>query len=431
MLNDIIVFLSSVIWSWPFVIFLFCTHIFLTFKLGFPQFKVFKLFRKNKKALVENKKSSISSFAGLMTIVGATIGMGNIVGVAEAIKSAGKGVIFWIFVAGFFAIATKYAETYIVLKYRETKKDGSHYGGAMYVLDNVLGKKHLAKLFAIFTIIASLGIGAMIQSNSLANLLNDSLNVPKIAVAILLCIISIYIMFGGEKRLAKLSEYIIPICAILFVISNVAIIIISKCDIISLFNEVLQEAFNINAIFAGTSTYIFLHMLNKGLSTGLFSNEAGMGSSPIFTASVDSEDYVKEAYIASISTTIDTVILCTLTGFALLSTGIDYTTISATMYVKEVFSTIPFGQTLLNISIIVFVVSCIPCFFYYAKSAVNYLVNHKNGYSLIYSVLYLVSIFVGCNIALNLVWELSGIANALMVIPNIFMVFALLKEIKT
>lgn len=431
--SEIISYIHDLIWNWPFVIFLFATHIYLTFKLKFPQFKVFGLLKRDKNSKNKAKeKGKISSFAGLMTILGATIGMGNIVGVAEAIKLAGKGVVFWICVSGFFAIATKYAETYIVLKYREKKKDGQYTGGAMYVLDNRLGKKKLAKMFAIFTILASFGIGAMIQSNSLANTLYDSIGIPKILVGVLITIVAMYIMFGGAKRLAKISEIIIPIFAILFTLSNIAIIIISGCDFLQLIKDVMAEALNIEAMLTGAGLYALLHMINVGLSKGLFSNESGMGSSPIFTASVDSEDVAKEATIASISTTIDTVILCTLTGLTLLAGGVDYETMSATMYVKETFALIPYiGEPLLNISVIVFVIACIPCFEFYAKVACDYLTGNKNGYRIIYSFIYLVSIFIGANMALKIVWEFSGIANAFMVIPNLIMVFLLAKEIKT
>lgn len=428
-LENIIIRLEELVWSEPLVLLLIFTHIYLTFKLKNPQkytLKGLKLILKND----ENKeKKGINSFKSLMTILAATLGTGNIIGIATAIAIGGIGSIFWIFITGIFAIATKYAETYIVLKYRRENQTG-YYGGAMYVLNDKLKFKTLAILFSIFTIIASFGIGSMIQSNAMSNSLIETFNVNKYIIAIIVTIICSYVIFGNEKRISNISSILVPIATLLYLFMCIYVLFIYKHNIASSIINIINEALNFKSVSGGIIGSIAIKAMNVGMSKGLFSNEAGMGSSPIFNATVKMKSMKNESIISSTSVFIDTVILCTITGIAIVSSGMYVVTNNPIELINETFKIIPYGKELLTFSIAIFAIATIPCWGYYGKCAVRFLFKENKKYEKIYDFIYAVCIYIGAIMTVNIVWGISSIANALMIIPNLVMIYKLKNEIK-
>ena len=373
--------------------------------------------------------NGISSFKSLMTVLAATLGTGNIIGVASAIVIGGVGSIFWIFVSGIFAIATKYAETYLVLKYRKREGD-SYIGGTMYVLRERLGKKRLGILFSIFLVIASFGIGSMIQSNAMATSLTTTFNINKRLLAILITIFCTYVIFGNERRISNVSSILVPIATIVYFAMCIILLYTFRYNILSSIILIIKEAFSLKSLSGGIVGIALIKALNAGLSKGLFSNEAGMGSSPLFNATVEGEDIVKESIIASSSVFIDTVFLCTLTGIVLVSSGLWNVTKDATIFTSSVFSTIAYGNYLLTFSLVIFAAATIPCWSYYGLIGIKYIFKDSKIAEFMYKGIYILCVYIGAILTLDVVWSISSIANALMVLPNIYMLFKLKDEIK-
>ena len=362
-------------------------------------------------------------------------GTGNIIGVATAIILGGIGSIFWIFVSGVFAIATKYAETYLCMKYRKIKKEQNaeytkYFGGTMYVLKNRIGSNILAFLFAVFVIVASFGIGCMIQSNSVAENLSQNLNVDRRVIAVIITIVASYIIFSNERKIAKISSIIVPISTIIYMIMSIMLIYMFRNNVINSITLIIQDALNFKSSSIGILAFLTMKALSTGLSKGMFSNEAGMGSSPIFETTVNNTNIKQQSIISSTSVFIDTVVLCTLTGLILVASNMYIGEKNPVVFVQNVFGLLPFGSYLLTFCLTSFGLATIPCWGYYGSQAVRYIFNNKEIYQNIYKVIYAICVYIGAVSALEMVWTLSSIANALMALPNIFMIYYLLDEIE-
>lgn len=425
-MENIIYYIEKVIWSAPLTILLMTTHIYFTFKLKFPQ----KYILKGLRLMFKNDSTKgVSSFKSLMTILAGTLGVGNIVGVGAAITIGGIGSIFWIFVSGVFAIATKYAETYIPLKYREY--NGKKYiGGAMYVLRDRLGFKTLALLFSLFVVFSSFG-GGMIQSNAMCEVIFSETGISKVLIAILVTIFACYVIFGNEKRIAGVSSVIVPIAIIIYVYMCSYLTIYFKDNILNCIVNIIKEAFNFKAVCGGFFASIGICAMNAGLSKGLYSNEAGMGSSPLFNVSVNSNKSVREeSMIASTSVFIDTVLLCTITGVLIVASGLWREITNPIELIISVFSIVPFGKVFLIISITIFAISTLPCSGYYGSVGINYIFKNKKFYEIMYKIIYTMSVCIGCMSTVKIVWSISSIFNACMIFPNLILLYSLQKEIK-
>lgn len=431
-MENILLKLSDASWEIPFVILLIFTHIFLTFKLRFPQKNIFKglilMFK-------PSNTKGISSFNSLMTVLAATIGTGNIIGVSTAIIIGGIGSIFWMFISGVFAISTKYAETFLCMKYRKIKKEKKseytkYYGGTMYVLKERIGSRLLGLLFSIFVIIASFGIGCMIQSNSAAESLVDNLNADRVFISLLITFTASYVLFSSERKIAKISSIVVPISTIIYLVMSILLLYMFRDNVLNSIALILQDAFNFKSGAVGIITFAGLKVLSTGLSTGLFSNEAGMGSSPIFETTVNNVNIKQQSIVSSCSVFIDTVLLCTLTGVIYVSSNMYVGISNPVTLAQTVFGVIPYGNYLLTFCLTSFALSTIPCWGYYGSQAVRYIFKNKEVYQNIYKIIYVVCIYIGAMAALEVVWTLSTVANALMCLPNIFMIYYLLDEIE-
>ena len=428
-MENIIFNIESFIWGIPLISILVFTHIYFTVKLKFPQKNIFKgikyIFLGNKK----NTEEGISSFKSLMTVLAGTLGTGNIIGVAAAILIGGVGSIFWMFISGIFAIATKYAETYIVLKYRKRKKN-RYYGGAMYVIDERIGNKKIANLFAVFVIITTFGMGALIQSNAISSSIVANVNVETEFIAMLVVLIAAVVLFGNEKRISNVSSFLIPIAVILYLICSFMLLIVYRNNILDSIIYIMKEAFNFSSATGGVLSSVAIYAMSSGLSKGLFTNEAGMGTSPLFDITVNEKNITKQSIISSTTVFIDTVLLCTSTGIIFVASGMYQNIFNPNILAENVFSILPLGKYIYMFFICIFAISTIPCSGYYGSVSIRYLFKDKAIYEIIYKLVFLFFVYLGCASKSLLVWSISSIANGLMILPNIYMLFYLRKEIE-
>ena len=412
--------ISSVIWGWPMIILLLGTHLFLTIRLRFPQRKIFtaiKLSLQND----EKSKGDVSQFAALATALAATIGTGNIIGVATAIALGGPGAVFWCWLTGVLGIATKYSEGLLAIKYRVTNEHGEMSGGPMYALERGLKSKWLAVLFCIFTAVAALGIGNMVQSNSIAKLVNENWGVePQIVGGVLVVLVALVIIFG-VKGIAKVCTTFVPLMAFFYIGGCLWLLYINFDFVPEAIELIFKEAFTFDAAGGGAVGAGMIMAMRYGIARGLFSNESGLGSAPIVAAAAQTRNPVRQALVSASGTFWDTVIICALTGIVLVSSimaypDIDYTKGAA--LTSAAFSKIPFcGSTMLTISLFTFAFSTILGWCYYGEKAVEYLSNVK--YIKVYRLVWICAVYLGAVVELNVVWDISDVMNAMMALPNL------------
>ncbi|MBR4088037.1 MAG: sodium:alanine symporter family protein [Bacteroidales bacterium] len=424
---DLVDALSGALWGWPTIILLFGTHLYLTAVLKFPQRKIFKAI---KLSFTKDDRASgdVSQFGALATSLAATIGTGNIIGVATAITLGGPGAVLWCWMAGFFGIATKYSEGLLAIKYRVKTPDGTMIGGPMYALERGLKMKWLAVLFCVFTGIAAFGIGNSVQSNAIASLLAQpgllgegytgiSTQITGLVVSVLVALVIIF----GVKAIARVCEALVPFMAIFYVVGCVAILIINWEFLGPALNLIIDSAFSPQAAGGGFLGGTVMMAARFGIARGLFSNESGLGSAPIVAAAAQTRNPVRQAMVSSTATFWDTVVVCALTGLVIVSTIIAYPEISqndGAQLTHLAFAKIPYiGTPILVVGLITFTFSTILGWSYYGEKAIQYIAGRKTIY--VFRALWIVAAYLGANIDLALVWSLADCANALMAFPNL------------
>ncbi|MBR3588268.1 MAG: sodium:alanine symporter family protein [Clostridia bacterium] len=438
-INDSI---NSVVWGVPMLILIIGTGIYFSCRLGFFQltrFKhvlqmtIFSAFRKNKKEKSENGKS-ISQFQAMSTALAATIGTGNIAGVATALTIGGPGAVFWMWVSAFFGMMTSFAENVLGVYYRKKNKDGEWAGGAMYYISEGLKEKkivkHFAKplsvLFALFCALASFGIGNMSQVNAIAVSLENSFNIPPLAVGIVIAVIVGFILLGGVKRIGAVAEKIVPFMAIIYIILTLSVVVINIESIPSVFSSIFRNAFGLSAIGGGVSGAVVKNAITMGFKRGVFSNEAGLGSAVIVNSVSDVKEPVGQGMWGVFEVFFDTIVVCTLTAFTVLSTGVLETSkLEGSALVGEAFAGV-FGNVagmILAVSITLFAFTTILGWSFYGTKSVEYLFGKKA--TVIYKIVFSLFIVAGAAMNLSLVWEISDTLNALMAIPNLMGVLLL------
>ena len=416
-LNAFFTTLSSLLWGWPMIALLLGTHVFLTIRLRFPQLKILKAIKLSVKR-DKDASGDVSQFGALATALAATIGTGNIVGVATAISLGGPGAVFWCWLTGVFGIATKYGEGLLAIKYRETTADGRMLGGPMYALEKGLGWKWMAVLFAIFTACASFGIGSTVQANAIATITHEAYGVPTTIVGIAVSLLVAAVVLGGVKSIARVCGFLVPFMALFYVLGCIYILSVNGSYVWPAIKLIVESAFSPQAAsggFAGTSVML---AARYGISRGLFSNESGMGSAPIVAAAARTRNPVRQALVSSTGTFWDTVVICAITGVVIVSSILAYPDISYTDGATLTKIKIPYvGKPLLSFGLLTFAFSTILGWSYYGERAVEYLKGKR--WMLVYRVLFIISIFAGSVANLNVVWNLSDCTNALMAIPNL------------
>ena len=402
------------------IILLLGTHLFLTFRLGIPQRKLFTGIRLSV-SRDQDAEGEVSQFGALATALAATIGTGNIVGVATAVALGGPGAVLWCWLTGIFGIATKYAEGLLAVKYRVKTEDGRYYGGPMYALERGLGMKRLALFFAVSTALASFGIGCTVQANSIALLSNETFGIPQWIVGLVVSILAAVVILGGVRIIARVCTILVPFMAAIYVIGCIVILCMNSEFVMPAIHLIIKSAFNPSAAGGGFVGSSVMMAARYGIARGLFSNESGMGSAPIVAATAQTRNPVRQALVSSTATFWDTVIICALTGIVLVSSILAYPDISyadGASLTKMAFSKIPYvGAPLLTFGILTFAFSTILGWSYYGESAVDYI--EGSHMSRFYRILFIVVLFFGSIIGLDIIWNIADCMNALMAMPNL------------
>ena len=419
-INDFFAAVSSLLWGWPMMILLLGTHIFLTIRLRCPQRKLFTAIRLSIKR-DKDASGDVSQFGALATALAATIGTGNIIGVATAIALGGPGAVFWCWITGVFGIATKYAEGLLAIKYRVQTPTGKMLGGPMYALEKGLGWKTMAILFAIFTMIASFGIGNTVQANAIATIANNTYGISPWIMGAVVCGLTAAVIIGGVNSIAKVCGMLVPFMALFYILGCIYILFVNHNYVWPAISLILKCAFSPEAAGGGFAGSSIMMVARYGLARGLFSNESGLGSAPIVAAAAQTRNPVRQALVSSTGTFWDTVIICALTGIVIVSSIIAYPDISyhdGAALTKMAFGKIPYvGEPLLSFGLLTFAFSTILGWSYYGERAVEYLKGKKWSY--VYRLLYIVAVYVGSIASLNIVWNIADCMNALMAIPNL------------
>ncbi|MDQ0270868.1 alanine/glycine:cation symporter family protein [Cytobacillus purgationiresistens] len=439
--------INGILWGTPSLILLFGTGLLLTFLLKGRTFT--KLFYAFKLAFTKEGKASstdegdVSNFKALMTALAATIGNGNIAGVATAITLGGPGAIFWMWIVGLLGMATKYSEALLAMKYRVKNSKGEYSSGPMYYIEHGLGRKFkwLAVAFAIFGAFAALGIGNSVQSNTIAQVAKDSFGINNIVTGIVLAVLAGLIIFGGLQRISSVAGFFVPLMALLYVGGALIILGINFDQIIPAFQTIFYYAFNPVAATGGFVGIVVSEAIKNGVSRGIFSNEAGLGTAALIAGNAKTDHSVKQALVAMTGTFIVTIIVCTMTGLVLIITGfwdntgglisgvahdgsLDGGALTSAAF-AHVLGTV--GEYIVAFSVIFFGFSTIVGWYVYGEKCFEYLAGTKGIMG--YRSVYIIACAIGAMVNLSSVWAFADMANALMMIPNLIALILLRKVV--
>jgi AGCS family alanine or glycine:cation symporter len=415
--------ISNLVWGPPLLILLLGTHIFLTFRLRFIQRYLGTAIRLSLKRSTEGS-GDVSQFGALTTALAATIGTGNIVGVATAVAAGGPGAVLWMWLTGVFGIATKYSEALLSVKYRIKSANGLMAGGPMYVLERGMNKKWLGLTFAALTAVSAFGIGNMVQANSISSLVQETFGIETWITGIVLTLLTAIVILGGIKSIARVCEKLVPFMAIFYVLGCITLLYLNWHQIPDSFMLIITSAFTGQAMVGGFLGAGMKEAIRYGVARGLFSNESGLGSAPIVAAAAQTKNPVRQALVSSTGTFWDTVVVCAMTGLVIVNSGEWMTGAKGAVLTKTAFSDIPVvGPVVLTIGLLTFVFSTILGWSYYGEKAAEYIWGTKAVQP--YRWLWVVVVMVGSVLSLPLVWSLADITNGLMAIPNLISLLAL------
>ena len=447
-IDKIITAIDNAVWGLPLICLIMATGIFLTARLGLVQIrhlgKAFKFMFKDE----EDGSGEVTSFGALCTALSATIGTGNITGVATAIALGGPGALFWMVIAAFFGMATKYAEGLLAIKYRTIDEDGHVLGGPFYYIENGMGKKWtwLAKIFAFFGAgVGLFGIGTFTQVNSIASavknffdpdmahtvsLFGGNYSWATVVAGVILTLCVGLVVLGGIQRIAKVSEVIVPFMAVLYVGLAVIIIITNITAVPAALASIVKSAFTGSALAGGAVGSVFVAM-QQGVARGIFSNESGLGSAPIAAAAARTKEPVRQGLVSMTGTFIDTIVICTMTGLSIVIAGswlnpeLEGVAITMDAFQKG----LPFPSFVATFSLMLclvfFAFTTILGWNYYGERCVEYLFNRNKGVVMGYRILYILAVFIGPYMTVKAVWNIADIFNALMAFPNLIALLAL------
>ena len=414
--------LSSFIWG-PFtLVLLLGVGVYLSVGLKFMPWRktipyAFRMLIQGRKASGEGE---ISPFQALMTALSATIGTGNIAGVATAIFIGGPGAIFWMWITALVGMATKYGEAVLAVKYRETDALNKHVGGPMYYIKNGLGSNWgwLAFLFALFGTIAAFGIGNMVQSNSVADALHSNFSVDTQVSGAIIAVLAALVILGGIKRIGTVAGKLVPFMAIAYIVGSLIIIITQITEVPAALMVIIDGAFNGTAAAGGFAGATVLMAIQKGVARGIFSNEAGLGSAPIAHAAAQTDNPVRQGVIGMLGTFIDTIIVCTMTALVIIMTGA-WTSgkTGATLSTAAYGSAIPFGEYIITFGLVVFAFTTILGWSYYGERCAEFIFGEK--IILPYRILWIIAVYIGASQKVNFIWLLADVMNGFMAIPNL------------
>lgn len=430
-INNFFMWLNGYLWGPPFLILLFGTHLYMTFKTGFIQKKI-GLGIKLSVTKDKDGVGDVSQFAALTTALAATIGTGNIVGVGTAIALGGPGAVLWMWLTGVFGIATKYAESLVAVKYRVKTADGTMLGGAMFALERGLNMKWLGVIFALFAGLSAFGIGCSVQANAVSKVVYQNFGVPLWISGVVMAVLVAVVILGGVKWITRTCEALVPFMAIFYVIGCLIIIVMNRSFLWDAIVLICTSAFTPHAAGGGFVGASVMMAARFGVARGLFSNESGMGSAPIVAAAAKTRNPVRQALVSATGTFWDTVIVCAMTGLVLVSTIIANPAITAdgggaidgAVLTSAAFHQIPVvGSVVLTFGLITFAFSTILGWSYYGERGAEYLLGKL--VILPYKLVYVAVTFIGAIMSLGTVWNIADAMNALMAIPNLICILLL------
>ena len=428
--SQLVTWVDGKVWGWGMILLLLGTHLFMTVRTGFIQRKTITKGIKLSVSKEPDADGEVSQFGALATALASTIGTGNIIGVGTAVALGGPGAVLWCWLTGVFGIATKYSESLIAVKYRVKTEDGRMQGGAMYALERGLHMRWLGLIFAVFAGFAPFGIGCATQVNAIATVCNENLHINKAVVGIIIGVLTAVVIFGGIKSIARVCERLVPFMALFYVLGCIVILGINYDYIIPAITTICRLAFQPGAAAGGLVGSGIMLAMRYGVARGLFSNESGMGSAPIAAAAAQTRNPVRQALVSSTGTFWDTVVVCLMTGLVLVSTIMKNPAINANeitdggVLTSLAFDQIPIiGPLILVVGIISFAFSTILGWAYYGERCVEYFAGKKG--LIPYRVLYIAVAVIAPVVALDVVWDIADILNALMALPNLIAVLLL------
>lgn len=419
--------IQAYLWNFPMLVLLLGTHIYFTFRLGIIQKRIPEGIRKSF-TRTKGGTGNVSPYSALATALAATIGTGNIIGISTAIAVGGPGAVFWCWMTGVLGIATCYAESFLSVKYRVKKKDGSYVGGPMYVLDGVLHRKWAAVLFSVFAVLASFGIGSSVQAHSISAAIQGKIKMSPHAIGIATALLAGMVILGGGKQIAKVCTFLVPVMSLFFLGGCVFIMIKNAAYLLESIKTIVGCAFSSRSFLGGITGTAVMTAMRVGISKGLFTNEAGLGSVPMAAASARTISPVQQGLVSMTGTFWDTVVMCVITGITIISSMIKnpacYLNVPQDRLCFIAFSELPIrGDVILSISLVLFAFATIIGWNYYGECAVEYLWGAGGIQN--YRILYLFAVYLGAVMSLELVWGISDLFNSFMAIPNIMCIWLL------
>lgn len=432
-LNSVI---NQLVWGWPMLLLIVGTGVYFTVMTRFITVRKFgyimrstllKMFGKN-----DAGEGEVTAFQAVSTALAATVGTGNIAGVATAITLGGPGALFWMWVSAFFGMTTKFSEVTLSIQYREKTEDGRYVGGPMYYIQNGLNMKWLAIIFAIFGAFATFGIGNMTQSNSIAAVLSSSFNIDPLVTGLVTAVIVGVVIIGGIKSISRFTEYLVPFMAVFYITGGLLIIILNSHLLPEALGQIIGQAFTGNATLGATVGMA----IQFGVARGVFTNEAGLGSAPIAHAAATTDHPVRQGMWGVFEVFADTLIIATITGLVIIMSGLVFDTDlqGASLTTAAFESLMPYGDYIVTIGLVLFAFSTILGWFYYGERCVEFIFNNKISL-VIFRIVFIVLVVVGAVGGLTEIWALADTLNGLMALPNLIgilllspVVFKLVKE---
>lgn len=427
---EIIEAINGILWGPIMLVVLLGTGIYYAFITRFIQIRKFgrafkQVFGGAFQRQKPDEKGELSSFQALTTSIAAQIGTGNLAGVATAIASGGPGAVFWMWISAFFGMSTIFGEAVLAQKFR-SKRDGVVVGGPAYYISDGLGSKWLAGFFAIAIIFALGFMGNMVQSNSIGLAVNNAFNVPQISVGIAIALLVGAIIIGGVQRIGKVTEYLVPIMAFFYLLGGITIVVLNINEVIPAFRSIFVAAFNPQAVGGGILGATIKEAFRYGIARGIFSNEAGLGSTPHAHAIADVKHPAQQGMVAMVAVFIDTGLICTLTALIILVSGADYTSLTGAVLTQQAFAnglSSTFGPSFLAVALFFFAFSTIISWYFFAESNIRFLFG-KAGIRP-FQILVLIFVVIGTSLKVDLVWAMADMFNGLMILPNLIAVLAL------
>ncbi|MDE5937663.1 MAG: sodium:alanine symporter family protein [Lachnospiraceae bacterium] len=437
--------INNLLWGLPLIILLMGTHIYFTCRLHFPQRNLFRAIRLSlfsaddmpaakDSSAASNTGRNLSPFSALSTTLAATLGTGNIIGVSTAVALGGPGAIFWCWITGILGMATAYGECYLSVLYRQRKKDGLYVGGPMYVLKNGLHNKYLGGLYALCTLAAAFGVGCTTQANSVTRAAALSFGISPHPVGITLAVITAAVILGGIRSIGNLCERTVPAITFLYLLGCVLLLCLYRHQLVTAVVWIIKDAFSFTSLAGGVAGAGLQRAMRYGIARGLFTNEAGIGTSAIAAAASHTEEPRIQAYVSMTAVFWDTVVMCLLTGLVVVCNMLYDPASTAgaaeTDLTAAAFSHLPYvGDAFLTISLCAFAVTTLIGWSYFGEKAAEYLGGNRSVP--LYKLFYIVMIYLGAIIPMHLVWECTDLINGLMALPNLLALWALRKEIKS